>query len=175
MIEEWKRLPHNYGNYEVSNYGRVRHVETKNVRKQFLDKRGYCVMSLNLPKKRKLNVKVHRLFALMFLENSNNYPEVNHIDCNKTNNHVSNLEWCTSSQNHMHAVKNGLYDKEKMSKIIKNKCGTNVAQYSLDGEYIKSFDSIVDAAKTVGVNPSRISDTCRGRQYKAGGYLWKYI
>ena len=57
---------------------------------------------------KKVNKYVHRLVAEAFIININDYPQVNHIDCNKINNRINNLEWCTNSENHIHATKNGL-------------------------------------------------------------------
>lgn len=92
-MEQWKIIK-DYPNYSVSNYGRVRNDLTCKILKQNLNSSGYYRVSL----KRK-HLFVHRLVAIAFIDNPNNYPVVNHLDEDKTNNSVSNLEWCTQSHN----------------------------------------------------------------------------
>jgi len=75
-------------------------------------KRGYYYISLQGGGKRK-NFQLHRLVADYFIENKFNKPQVNHIDGNKSNNNASNLEWCTRSENHLHAFRIGLREKPK--------------------------------------------------------------
>lgn len=121
MIECWKELQFTGKKYLVSNTGRIKsldeYVPCKNgaIRlkkgkelKQFTNERGYkCVMVTIEPRVCKIK-KVHRMVAMAFLPNENNYPQVNHIDCNKANNNVDNLEWCTNSHNMKEAYRNGL-------------------------------------------------------------------
>ena len=94
-------------NYEVSNFGRVRNKKTGKILKGRKSDWGYIIVYLNQNGRRK-NVKAHRMCAIEFIENPNNYPCVNHKDGNKENNHISNLEWCTYSQNNAHAYQTGL-------------------------------------------------------------------
>ena len=114
------------GYYEVSNLGKVRSLDhyasngkannvlyKGKILKGWLDgKEHYLQVTLS-----KNNIKtkhqIHRLVAKAFIPNPDNKPEVNHIDCNKLNNTIDNLEWCTSKENKDHALKNGLYDTEK--------------------------------------------------------------
>lgn len=84
-----------FPNYEVSDAGEVRNVITGNVLKGGLDRCGYCRVTLS---DRKVH-KVHRLVALHFIENPENKPCVDHIDRDRTNNHVNNLRWATVSEN----------------------------------------------------------------------------
>lgn len=90
----WKAIT-DYPNYEVSDAGEVRNVSTGKVLKTWLCD-GYHKVMLCPGKK---NMKVHRLVALHFIENPDNKPCVDHIDRDKTNNHVSNLRWATNSEN----------------------------------------------------------------------------
>lgn len=96
MREQWKTIE-GY-NYQVSSKGRIRNKTTKVVKKTFINERGYVVVSLYKEKKLK-TFRVHRLVASAFIENPNNNPEINHKDEDKTNNHVTNLEWCTREYN----------------------------------------------------------------------------
>ena len=91
-------------NYQVSNTGLVKHGAL--ILKPYDDGHGYDRVSIN-----RKDLKVHRLIAIAFLENPNNYKCVNHKDGNKKNNHVDNLEWCNHSQNRVHALKIGLVNE----------------------------------------------------------------
>jgi len=118
--EIWKDVIGYEGLYQVSNLGNVKSLDrevTPNNRvpywrkgkmcKQSKSNLGYMIVGFTVNNV-KVNKYVHRLVAEIFIDNINDYPQVNHIDCNKTNNKANNLEWCTNSQNHIHAVKNGL-------------------------------------------------------------------
>lgn len=96
MREQWKTIE-GY-NYQVSSKGRIRNKTTKVVKKTFINERGYVVVSLYKEKKLK-TFRVHRLVASAFIENPNNNPEINHKDEDKTNNQLTNLEWCTREYN----------------------------------------------------------------------------
>ena len=95
--EVWKDIKGYEGLYQISNYGRVYSVKRKIVRKQKLVK-GYLVVGLNKNNVAK-TLSVHRLVAMHFINNEESKEEVNHIDEVKTNNHVSNLMWCTPKEN----------------------------------------------------------------------------
>lgn len=105
MNEIWKDIPI-AKNYEASNLGNIRNKKTKHIIKQMINSKGYSQVSLYLKKKK--TIRVHRLVASAFLENKNNYGDINHIDGNKLNNNVDNLEWCTRKENIIHSWKKGL-------------------------------------------------------------------
>ena len=141
-----------------------------------LRKDGYYQLGLSNKGQRK-NVLVHRLVAIAFLPNPNNFPVVNHIDGVKTNDRVENLEWCSTSDNLKHAYKTGLKTKrfpkeawEKSMEAIKRP----VEQYTLEGTFVRAWDSIVDAGRETNTNPSTISHVCKRLLNTAGGYLWRY-
>lgn len=115
------------GKYQVSNYGRVKSssritkVGIKNVKqikrkdlvlKQQLSTKKYLQVRLYDKKGKGKTLKVHRLVAQAFIPNPNNLPQVNHIDGNKQNNNVNNLEWVSNYENIQHAIKNGLINQE---------------------------------------------------------------
>ena len=137
--EIWKPILNINHGYEVSNKGRVRRLDVYrdwNGHKMFIkggicsisiNRQGYCVVGMAINKKPRTNL-VHRLVLSAFVPNKNNYPQVNHIDGNKQNNNVENLEWCTSSQNLKHAYKTGL----RKPKTITNSQGLT----QLVGKYI---------------------------------------
>jgi len=102
-MEEWKDIKGYEGLYQISNLGRVKNIKTNYIRKSIITKLGYYQVKL-------LNKMylIHRLVAQAFIDNPNNYPEINHSDGNKANNKIENLIWCTRSQNVKHSFDNGL-------------------------------------------------------------------
>lgn len=122
-IEEWKPVINFEDRYEVSSFGLIRSIPfLKNSRNNhgeysFMEKGGilkpsktkdnYFFVSLCRDKYEK-RVRVHRLVAEHFLLNPDNLPQINHIDGNKQNNHISNLEWCSAQHNVIHSYKLGL-------------------------------------------------------------------
>ena len=132
-MEQWKDIKGYEGLYQVSNYGRVKSLPKKRITGTGFYIQKERIMSLQIKTKRYYgvvltkdgthkNFLVHRLVADAFIENPNNYEEVNHIDCNKLNNKVENLEWCTAEANLEHAFKNGLLTKTKGRKLSKEEC-----------------------------------------------------
>lgn len=109
MDEEWRSINMYEGKYEISSLGRVRSISSSRgkILKQGINKGGYLHVGL-FHKGFASTQKIHRLVAIAFLPNSNFYIAVNHVDGDKKNNCVSNLEWCTNSENTIHAFKIGL-------------------------------------------------------------------
>lgn len=117
MNEIWKDIQDYEGKYQVSNLGRIKSLQRWSGKKfynrekiltPYINKKnGYAYIYLTKNNKGK-NIRVHRLVAKAFLDNSNNYSDVNHKDCNRTNNNVNNLEWCTRSYNIKYALKYGI-------------------------------------------------------------------
>lgn len=106
MEEEWKQIV-GYDNYFISNFGNIKNNNTNIIKKPQQDNKGYYRVQL-YKKTGNKNFRIHRLVALYFIENPNNYTEVDHIDENKTNNNVLNLRWCSGSQNcHNRSKKKG--------------------------------------------------------------------
>ena len=141
MVLKYHKLKFN-PKYIISNKGfvisLVREFHLLNIRR---DKNGYThyyIRDLSTGKRK--DFKGHRLVAEYFIDNPNNYPIVNHIDGNKANNHIENLEWCTHSQNNIHAYKNGL------NRSKKKQCTINGIDY----------ESITEAANQLGVSRATI-------------------
>lgn len=143
--EIWIPIKGFEGFYEISNFCNVKRLAFKRktrvsfqpvkeiILKPYLSKVGYYVYDLRIPGKRKMSYK-HRLIAYHFIDNPNNYKCVNHINGVKTDNRIENLEWCTYSQNLIHAIDNGLNKsvrklnekKVKEIKILLNKSDMTV-------------------------------------------------
>ena len=99
--EIWKDIPIYVGRYQASNLGRIKNIQTNHIMKQQVDIDGYFIVSLEGLKKR--TYKVHRLVAMTFIPNPLNKAQINHIDGNKKNNIITNLEWVTPGENIKHA------------------------------------------------------------------------
>lgn len=169
MKEMWKKI-NEYDGYEISNLGKIRSFKKdKNnfILKQRITKGGYLRITLykNGMAKKYL---VHRLVAQTFIPNPENKPQINHLDGNKQNNKVDNLEWCTNSENQKHAYKTGLE---------KPRCPhpKQVNQYDLEGNFIKQWDTIKNASRNLNIKDSNISRACKNKSKTAGGYIWKYV
>ena len=158
--EQWRAVE-GYPEYEVSNLGRVR--KNGKLTSSHRTRKGYW--QTNLYKRRKQTLHyIHRLVAIAFIPNPENKPTVNHIDGNKDNNRVSNLEWATYLENNLHAIKNHLHRSRARA----------VKQYDLQGNLIAKYKTILEASKATGVNTAGIGGACRGTYKKSGGYIWRY-
>lgn len=189
MDEVWKDIPGFENLYQISNYGKVKSLSRKcpspygfyftkeKILKSSKNQKGYLTIKLNNKKTNyKHSFPIHRLVAIAFIPNPDNKPQVNHIDCNKTNNFVSNLEWCTNGENQLHAYKHGLNHHSKNAGRKKRK----VAQIDIKtNKVIKIFDSIADATKTLCKNSKTRNITmCCKKQYgrkTCFGYKWEYV
>lgn len=122
--EIWRDIVGYEGYYKVSNTGFVRSIDRSvkgprnteyhlkgKLKHQYINRDGYCTVHLKKEGKSQ-QIQVHRLVAIAFIPNINNLPQVNHIDGNKANNRVENLEWVTAKQNMQHAIKTGLLSTE---------------------------------------------------------------
>lgn len=163
MLEVWKKIPDYENYYEVSNLGQIRNLKGELLKK--IDNKGYDVVYL---KNKIFNrpIQVHRLVALVFIENKDNKPIVNHKDGNKRNNCVDNLEWVTESENRKHAVATGLINPINARKKIN--------QYDLDNNFIKQWDSVREAVEYLGISRQRFYELFRKNNGIVKKYIWKY-
>lgn len=143
--------------------------------KPSIDRCGYLFVGLQKNGK-KYNKLVHRLVAETFIPNPRNKPQVNHIDGNKTNNNVENLEWCTRHENMQHAY-NVLHRNPSFGKKGKTgkKCPlSKIVLQIKDGEVIAEFYGTMEAQRRTNINNSSISLCCHNKRQTAGGYRWKF-
>lgn len=166
---EW-RDTYIYGEqYQVSNTGIVRNKITGHILKPQSDKKGYLRVTLSR-KNVQVTLKVHRVVAIAFIENSKNLPQVNHKDGNKENNSVDNLEWISNYDNMQHAKKHGLTNHVENA----GRKRRPVAGISNSGETIE-FNLLAEAAETCHVSRSNLCSALKGKRNMCGGYKWKYI
>lgn len=178
LDEVWKDIEGYEGAYQVSNLGNVRSTTREviypggysrvfrgKVLKPRVDKYGYLVVGLSKHQHHKW-LKIHRLVAKAFLNNPNEYDQVNHLDGDKTNNNVSNLEWCNNSMNMKHAVETGLKPVNGRKSVLQIK----------DGVVIDVFPSVTAAANYICMSRTHISGCCNGHldHKTAGGYEWRF-
>lgn len=157
MIEEWRDIGGYEGLYQVSSLGRVRSLKfgKERILKTGKNTNGY--LQVNLCKDGKVKIfQVHRLVVNAFLPNHNNLEDINHINEDKTDNRISNLEWMTHKDN-----------KRYSSAVAVN-------QYTLSGEFIKRWDCMNEIHIQLGFNNGCICLCCQGKRKSANGYQWFY-
>lgn len=128
---------------------------------------GYYLVTLCNNGLRK-NQFIHRLLALHFVPNPENKPQVNHIDGNKQNNALTNLEWVTSKENSIHAVKMGLCHSRIEATQV------SIQKFSLSGDLLAEYVSLHEAGRANSVAWQNIWKVANGRRKTAGGFVWKY-
>ncbi len=162
----WREIPSLEGRYEASDNGDIRHVTNHKIRRARRNKHGYMQMnfSLNNGTGKTKTLLVHKLIAETFIPNPNNLPEINHIDGDKTNNRVSNLEWCDASYNQKHAFLTGLQVAKK---------GEDAPGAKFTNEQVKEIRYIrskgvseTSLAILLGVSQGTIGRIVRGERYE---------
>lgn len=168
--EYWKPVIGYEGFYEVSSLGRVRNRKGKVLKSDLRLKTGYRYVVLCVDKK-KFHANIHRLVAKAFIPNPDGLPIINHINEDRADNRVENLEWCDRSYNATVSTKfKNLYKK--------------VVQKTLDGLFVAVYANIHDAAKAIG-NIKLATHICKcirtraelrkgNPVYSVKGYLWDY-
>lgn len=174
-MEIWKPVVGFEEKYAVSSLGRVKNIVTGKLLKPYYnDHLRYEKVKLYKGEKAEIRkIKfIHRLVASAFLgDMSTHGMQVNHIDGNRRNNRLENLEWCTASENIKHAYRTGLFDEGKIQSAKKR--SIPVEQLSMDGVLVKTWDSMSDASRGLGLDVSNISNCCKGIIKSTGGYKWR--
>lgn len=148
------------GLYAADESGQIWSYRRKRFLKASMNNTGYPQVSLYKDGKKKTYF-VHRIIAEVFLPNPENKPQVHHIDGDKTNPTLSNLQWTTPEENNN-------------DEIHRTRCNTRSKKvYCI--ELDKYFDSMSAAAAELGISVSRISECCSGNSKTGGGYHWKYV
>jgi len=177
-IEGWE-------GYQVSNLGNVRSLDREVVRSDGMvlhlkgkllaqnnNTRGYPHVSLSKSRKIKSKIRTHRLVGLHFLDNPNNYSEINHIDGNKENNRADNLEWCTRSHNMQHCWDNGYREHVSVSLRNRHRKGgmIGISNDQLSSLYFRCSRD----AETFGYDARKLRYWCQ-KKLNRSGYTWSYI
>ena len=188
----WKPIPGLEGLYSANENGeiksedrpvdffarnrRIKYTKKGIVLKQTATSRGYLCVSIHKDGKQRV-VRSHDLIAKTFLPNPENKTQVNHIDGNKKNNKVENLEWVTPRENLLHAFKNGLNPGGRPWAGKKGKDHIRsipIIMCSPSGEELREFDSLTLAADYLCISSTHISQCAKGKRRMCGGYKWKY-
>ena len=176
MTEQWRTAIVNgepWENYQVSNFGRILSLNYNHTGKPELmtprkRKNGYFQVNLRKNGEYK-TCSLHRLVAQTFIPNPNNLPQVNHIDQDKTNNRVENLEWKSPKDNCNHGTRN-----ERIAKANTNgKLSKKVLQFTLNGKLIREWPSIMECERN-GFNSGNVCKCCNGKKPQYKGFRFMY-
>ena len=176
MSEIWKDIVGYEGKYQISSLGNIRSLRYNggnHVRNLVPIDNGHGYLSIALcdgEGKRK-KFYIHRLVADAFLDNTDNLPQVNHLDHDRKNNSVDNLEWCSVHDNLLYGTTHSRSVETLRATYPSRKA---VAQYDVTGNLVAIFNSTRDAARKTGIDSSSISRCCNNKMNKAGGYNFAF-
>ena len=163
MEEIWKTIP-DLPRYAISNKGRLRNTNTGRLLKTRVSRLGYEEVTISYNKVDYFR-SIHRLVAEAFIPNPENKPQVNHIDEDKSNNMVSNLEWMTATENNNHGTRNERAAKSRSIPIIATNIKTGAST---------EFYGTNECARQLGLSTGNINSALKGRYKQTGGYTFKY-
>ncbi len=161
--EIWHDIPKYEGYYKLSNFLRVKSIINNKIRKLKLNKSNYYELCLFSNGNNKYFI-FSRIVASVFHPNTNNLPQVNHKNGIRCDNRISNLEWVTSNTNINHSI----------LVLGNNKNYKKIVQLDRSGNFIKEWDSILNAAMSLGKKPANITTTCMNKCHYAYNFIWMY-
>lgn len=169
-MEIWKDIEGYEGLYQVSSEGMVKSLNYNRTGKERIlksakDKYGYLFVKLRKEGTVKYYL-IHRLIAIAFIPNPDNKPCIDHINGDKTDNRVENLRWVTHKEN-----MNNPITLNKIGKHLRK----SILQFSVDGNFIKTWESIMDVQREYDIDKSAIIRCCKNKQNTSCGYIWQYL
>ena len=164
-IEEWRELPADLllSKYQISNLGKIRNKKNNYVLSQKPRSDGYVANGLFLDNNEHKSFLIHILVSKTFIQNPENKPTVNHINTNKSDNRVINLCWASYTEQNYRENKNEY-----------KTTGKSINQYDLNGNFIKTWEKLIDAETELKISKKNISKVLQGERKQSGGYIWKY-
>ena len=165
MKENWKEIKGFNGKYYISINGEIYSVPAKRILKTRVSNKGYELVCLKSPDGKRKQYTVHRLVALTFVSNPENFPLVNHKDENKFNNKAENLEWCTYSYNNTYGE-----HMSKKSRTLHSLSRKECWLVNLESKELKHFDSLHEAADFLQTNSTNLTRVTNGKYTQCKGW-----
>lgn len=162
--EEWRDVVGYEGCYQCSSLGRIKSIRSNKILKQIVRTDGYLGITLCKDSNPKRYLS-HRIISYSFIPNPNNYPIINHKNEVKTDNRVVNLEHCNYTYNNTYGSRE-CWQTKKLS--------PPVCKFSLDGELLDSYNSVIEASNCNKYLATNINRVCQGIRATAGGFIWRY-
>lgn len=185
IADEWV-VCKDYPSYMINRKGEIKSLLTNKILKPAKVKTGgYMCVSLRTNGKSKTE-RVHRLLAKAFIPNPENKPHVDHINGVRDDNRIENLRWCTNKENQNFELarlnnskaltgrKQSSEAVAKRAKTLQASIGKRIEQYTLDGEYIRTFNSANEIQRVLGIWSAGVLKCCNGKFTSSKGFIWKY-
>lgn len=169
MSENWDIITFrdDLSQYRINRRGEILNIFTKNVLRGGVDNNGYKTYTIKTDNGNVIQAKAHRFVALQYIPNNDKTKTiVNHIDEDKTNCNVDNLEWVTPKENANHATsqrRKGTHNSKPIN------------EYTLNGKYLRTWKSARSVKNYYNIDcENAVSNSCKGKQFQAYGRLWRY-